>query len=54
MSGGLLKLRIDNPSATYTYTIGSGGSAGTAGSGAAAVAGAKGASGVIYVEEFYG
>jgi hypothetical protein len=49
--GGYVEAIATSPSATYTYTIGSGGTAGSAGT--SGFAGAVGGSGVIYVEEFY-
>jgi hypothetical protein len=49
-AGEYVELIINNPAATYTYAIGTGGIAGTTGTGSAAGAGA---SGVIIVDEFY-
>lgn len=49
--GGFAKVIIDNPSATYAYTVGTGGGAGAAGTNGGA--GGAGANGMIVVEEFY-
>ena len=50
-AGEYVELIINNPAATYTYTIGAGGTAGTAGSSGGA--GNAGGTGVIIVDEFY-
>ena len=50
-AGEYVELIINNPSATYVYTIGAGGAGGSAGSGG--VAGGAGGSGVIIVDEYY-
>lgn len=50
-SGSCLEAIITSPSATYSYSVGSGGTAGGAGTGGAA--GGTGGSGVIIVEEYY-
>lgn len=52
-SGGQLILVIDNPAATYSYTINAGGAGGGAGSGGSAFAGSTGASGFVTVTEYY-
>lgn len=49
--GGGVDFVINNPSATYTYTIGAGGTAGTAGTSGSA--GGAGGTGLIIVEEYY-
>lgn len=49
-AGEYLELTINNPSATYTYTVGAAGTAGAAGG---VTAGGAGAAGVIIVEESY-
>jgi hypothetical protein len=50
-AGEYIEIIINNPSATYTYTIGAGGALGAAGTNG--VAGAAGGSGYIIVDEFY-
>ena len=50
-AGGYCDAIITSPSASYSYTIGSGGTAGTAGTNG--FAGGAGGSGIIYVEEYY-
>jgi len=49
--GEYVELIINNPAATYTYTVGVGGTAGTAGTGGNA--GKAGGSGIIIVGEIY-
>lgn len=50
-AGGFVQRVITSPSATYSYSIGSGGTGGAAGTSGAA--GGNGGSGVIYVYEYY-
>jgi len=50
-AGGFLDAIIKSPSATYTYTVGTGGAGGTAG--VSGYAGGSGAAGIIIVEEYY-
>ena len=50
-SGGFVWARINNPSATYSYAVGSGGSSASAGTNG--FAGGTGGSGLIVVEEYY-
>jgi hypothetical protein len=50
-SGGYVDAIIENPSATYSYAVGTGGGAGTAGTSGAA--GGAGGSGLIIIYEFY-
>jgi hypothetical protein len=50
-AGGYVKAIIANPSATYSYAVGTAGTAGTAGS--SGNAGGAGGSGVIIVTEYY-
>lgn len=50
-AGGYIEALIVGPSATYSYSIGTGGTAGTAGTNG--YAGSAGGSGVIIVEEYY-
>jgi hypothetical protein len=49
--GEYVEIIINNPSATYTYTVGAGGAAGSAGTNG--FAGGAGGSGYIIVDEFY-
>lgn len=49
--GEYVELNIDNPAATYVYTVGTGGAGGA--TVARGTAGAAGGSGVIIVDEFY-
>jgi len=49
--GEYLELIINSPSATYTYTVASGGAGGTGGTGG--YNGAAGGSGIIIVDEYY-
>jgi hypothetical protein len=49
--GAYVDARINTPSSTYAYVVGTGGSAGSAGTGGAV--GGAGAAGIILVEEFY-
>jgi len=49
--GGYLQFIIQNPAASYTYTVGGGGSGGAAGT--QGTAGGSGGSGVVVVKEFY-
>lgn len=51
-AGGCLEHLIGNPSATYTYAIGSSGGGGAAGTNGAT--GASGAAGILIIEEHYG
>lgn len=48
-SGGVVHAQINNPSATYSYSIGAGGAGGAAGT----YPGGAGGSGIIIVEEYY-
>ncbi len=48
-AGGYCRKLIVGPSATYTYTVGTGGNGGAAGG----VAGGNGAAGIIIVDEYY-
>ncbi len=50
-SGGFIEAIIPDPSATYSYQVGTGGAAGAAGT--AGNAGAAGAAGIVIVEEYY-
>lgn len=50
-AGGYIQVIINNPAASYSYGVGSGGSGGSAGTNGQA--GGNGGSGVIIVEEFY-
>lgn len=50
-AGEYVELIINNPAATYTYTVGGAGTAGGAGTGG--VAGGAGAAGLIIVDEYY-
>jgi hypothetical protein len=50
-AGGFVDAIIFSPSATYTYTVGSGGAGGSAGTNGNA--GGAGAAGIIVVEEHY-
>lgn len=50
-SGGYIEALITNPSATYTYTVGTAGGGGTAGTNGST--GYDGKAGVIIVEEYY-
>jgi hypothetical protein len=50
-AGGYIDAIIPNPSATYSYAVGSGGTGGTAGTGGANAG--NGGSGVIFVTEYY-
>lgn len=51
-AGGFVRAIINSPSATYSYSVGTGGSAGTAGTSGAA--GGAGGSGLIVITEYYG
>lgn len=51
-AGGYIDALISNPSATYSYAVGTGGAAGSAGTGGNA--GGAGANGYIEVTEYYG
>lgn len=48
---GYVEATINNPAATYSYSVGAGGAGGNAGTNGGA--GEQGGSGVIIVEEFY-
>lgn len=50
-AGGYIEAIILAPSATYSYSVGTGGTGGTAGSGG--TSGGNGAAGIIIVEEYY-
>lgn len=50
-SGSYIEVIINNPAATYAYTVGAGGAAGAAG--ASGNAGGAGGSGIIIIEEYY-
>lgn len=50
-SGAYVELIINNPTTSYTYTVGAGGAAGTAGT--SGNTGFAGAAGVIIVDEYY-
>lgn len=52
-SGSYIDAIIDNPSSTYSYSIGAGGTAGAAGGGGTGYAGGAGAAGIIIVTEYY-
>lgn len=49
--GGYLKAIVNNPSTSYSYSVGSGGTGGTAGT--SGFAGGNGGSGVIIITEYY-
>lgn len=52
-SGGYQEHFVSNPSATYTYTVGTGGAGGVGTGGAGPSTGGAGAAGLIIIEEFY-
>jgi hypothetical protein len=52
-SGGYIKAIINNPSSTYSYSIGTGGTLGAAGTSGTGFAGGAGGAGVIIITEYY-